>query len=236
MVEGKLAQVIAFSKEQGFGRVRVEDEGEFVFDASVAQCSTDDLTVGADVFVCTGPGRVAGQQKVNRLWRDAAPSVQPSADEGERFESFGPYSFLLPPFWPRDTVNDRAPIAVSAARLNDVSCMLLTYVGGALEMKAKPSLIAERSTNARTTRCDQQVLGLSFEGYRFEGGSEVTTLYILATHGDLLAAETIHAAGNEQEAEHLSLLLLTIIGAAVHRRGPPTPSSAPKGFWKRLFG
>jgi hypothetical protein len=124
--------------------------------------------------------------------------------------------------------------------VNDVQCVLLTYVGGAADAKAKDDLIATRSALARTTRCDRQVLGLPFEGYRFDRGSEVELLYVLLAHGDLLTAGCVYAAGNEQAAETLSPLLLTIVGAAVHRRGPPAPSPAPKGneggFWKRLFG
>ena len=242
MIDGKLARVTAFSREQGFGRVAVADEGEFVFDTSVAQCSTDDLTVGAEVLVCTGPGRVAGQRKVTRLWRgDAPPSPAPPTDGVERFESFGPYEYLLPPFWPHGSVvNQRDPIWSSDAMLNDVQCVLLAYVGGAADAKAKADLIATRGAVACSTRCDQQVLGLPFEGYRFERDSEVELLYVLATNGDLLTAGCVYAAGNEREAEGLSLLLLTIVGAAVHRRGPPAPSPAPKGnqrgLWKRLFG
>lgn len=243
MNDGKLARVTAFSKEQGFGRVVVADEGELAFDMSVAQCPVDGLTVGADVFVCTGPARVPGQRKVTRLWRGDGPPPpppEPQTNAVERFESFGPYNFLLPPFWPADSVNRGRAVSSSGAMLNDVKCMLLVCVGGASDAKVKSDLIATRSAVARTTRCDQQVLGLPFEGYRFDRGAEVELLYVLAAHGDLLTVGCIFAAGNEQAAAGLSPLLLTMVGAAVHRRGPPAPSPAPKGneggFWKRLFG
>lgn len=241
MIDGKLARVTAFSKEQGFGRVVVADEGELAFDMSVAQCAIDSLTAGADVLVCTGPARVAGQRKVTRLWRGDAPPPPPPAPQteaAERFESFGPYNYLLPPFW-QGPVNQRAPVWSSAAMINDVQCVFLVYVGGAADAKAKTDLIATRSAVARTTRCDQQVLGLPFEGYRFDRGAEVELLYILATHGDLLTSGCVFTPGNEQAAAGLSPLLLTMVGAAVHRRGPPAPSPAPNanegGFWKRLF-
>ena len=155
MTDGKLGRITAFSKEQGFGRVAVAEEGEFVFDASVAQCATDTLTVGTDVLVCTGPGRVAGQRKVTQLWRgDTPPAPAPPASGVERFENFGPYSYLLPPFWPHGAVNHRDPVWTSSTKLNDVQCVLLAYVGGASDATAKADLIATRSAAARATRCD----------------------------------------------------------------------------------
>jgi hypothetical protein len=244
VTDGKPARITAFSKEQGFGRVAVPDEGELVFDASVAACSAEDLVVGAEVLVRTGPGRVPGKQKVVRLWRaGTSPPVDAAAAaaaEVERFASMGAYRFLLPPFWPNDSVNERGPVWTSAAKVNDVERVLLVFVGGAADAKAKVALLAARAAGAPTTRCDTQRLGLRFEGYRFDHGAEVEHLYVLAAHDDLLTAGCRCAAANP-EAERLSLLLLTMVGSAVHRRGPPSPSPAKAqatrgGFWRRLLG
>jgi len=242
MTEGKLARVTAFSKEQGFGRVVLADEGELAFDMSVAQCPIDSLVVGADVLVSTGPSRVPGQRKVTRLWRGDAPVPAAPAPEAtvERFESFGPYEFLLPPFWPDAPANRGGAVSSTGAMLNDVKCLLLVCVGGGSDANVKADLVATRSAAARTTRCDEEVLGLRFEGYRFDRGAEMELLYVLEAHGDLLTAGCIFAAENEPAAAGLSPLLLTMVGAAVHRRGPPTVSPPAKrdegGFWKRLFG
>ena len=241
MTDGKLARVTSFSKEQGFGRVAVPDEGELAFDMSVAQCPIESLVVGADVLVCTGPARVPGQRKVTRLWRADAPPPGPAPQTNavERFESFGPYDFLLPEFWPDGSVNRGQSVTSSGALLNDVKCMLLVCAGGGSDPKVKADLIATRSAAAQTTRCDQEVLGLPFEGYRFDRGAEVELLHVLGAHGDLLTAGCIFAPESEQAATRLSPLLLTMVAAAVHRRGPPlsaAPKSNERGFWKRIFG
>jgi hypothetical protein len=48
---------------------------------------------------------------VTRLWRaGTSPPVDAAAAaaaEVERFASMGAYRFLLPPFWPNDSVNER---------------------------------------------------------------------------------------------------------------------------------
>ena len=242
-MDGKPARVAAFSKEQGFGRVAISDEGELVFDAAAAACSLDELVVGADVIVRTGPARVPGQRKVIRLWRPGAPPVEaPSVAtrEIERYASLGPYRLLLPPFWPETSVTERGPVWTSGAKLNDVQCILMVVMGGAADAKMKSDLVASRSAGARTTRCDVQSLGLPFEGYRFDRGAESELLYLAAAHGDLLSVGCV-LASDSSEAEKLAPLLLTMVAAAVHRRGPPSIAPSPAkpaegGFWKRLFG
>jgi hypothetical protein len=68
MSEEKKATVVAFEREQGFGRVMVEGEGELPFDAVVAQPPPEKLTPGAEVMVETGPSRIPGRMKVVKLW------------------------------------------------------------------------------------------------------------------------------------------------------------------------
>lgn len=235
--DGKPARVTAFSKERGFGRVAV-DEGELVFDTSVAQCAIDHLAVGVEVRVTTGPGRIGGPRKVTRLWRNDAPmpSSIPPSNEPERFEAFGPYQYLMPPFWPAAPVMERGPIWSSGANLNDVQCVLLTCLGGAADPSTKADLLAKRSVLASMVRCDTQVVGIPFEGYRFDRGLEIELFYVLASHGDLLTVSCIAAASNERAAEAIAPLLVTIVGAAVHRRGPDPTKKSEGGFWKRLFG
>ncbi len=243
VANGKPARITAFSREQGFGRVAVPDEGELVFDAAVLLCLAKDVVAGAEVRVETAPGRMPGARKVTKLWlADAAPLVDPSStpDGAERFVSFGPYQLLLPPFWPEAPVNASGRVWSSSAKLNGVLCVLLVFVGGAGDVKAKADLIAARAAGAPTTRCDTVATGVPFEGYRFDHGAEVELLYVLEAHGDLLTAGCRCAATNHA-AEGLSVLLLTMIGAAVHRRGPPAavaPAPAMEsggGWWRRLF-
>lgn len=161
-----------------------------------------------------------------------------ATQEAERFESFGPYRFLMPPFWPDHSVNERGPVFTSVAKLNDVQCVLLVYVGGAADPNAKTDFLAARGADAKATRCDTQAVGVAFEGHRFERGAEVELVYLLTVHGDLITANCRFAAGNA-EAEKLSLLLLTMAGAAVVRRGPvmqEADKTNEGSFWKRLFG
>jgi hypothetical protein len=73
MSEGKKATVVAFQREQGFGRVAVEGEGELPFDAVVAQPAPERLVPGAEVMVEIGPSRIPGRQKVVKLWIGDAP-------------------------------------------------------------------------------------------------------------------------------------------------------------------
>jgi hypothetical protein len=73
MSEGKKATVVAFQREQGFGRVAVEGEGELPFDAVVAQPAPERLVPGAQVMVEIGPSRIPGRQKVVKLWIGDAP-------------------------------------------------------------------------------------------------------------------------------------------------------------------
>jgi hypothetical protein len=73
MSEGKKATVVAFQREQGFGRVAVEGEGELPFDAVVAQPAPERLVPGAEVMVEIGPSRIPGRQKIVKLWIGDAP-------------------------------------------------------------------------------------------------------------------------------------------------------------------
>ncbi len=69
----KKATIVAFQREQGFGRVMVEGEGELPFDAVVAQPAPERLLVGTEVMVEIGPSRVPGRLKVVKLWIGSAP-------------------------------------------------------------------------------------------------------------------------------------------------------------------
>lgn len=69
----KKATIVSFQKEQGFGRVAIEGEGELPFDAVVAQPPPEQLLAGTEVMVETGPSRIAGRTKVLKLWIGDAP-------------------------------------------------------------------------------------------------------------------------------------------------------------------
>ena len=69
----KKATILAFQREQGFGRVNVEGEGELPFDAVVAAPAPERLIVGTEVMVETGPSRIPGKIKVTKLWIGDAP-------------------------------------------------------------------------------------------------------------------------------------------------------------------
>lgn len=73
MSEAKKATVVAFQKEQGFGRVNVEGDGELPFDAVVAQPPAEKLLPGTEVMVETGPSRIPGRIKVVKLWIGDTP-------------------------------------------------------------------------------------------------------------------------------------------------------------------
>lgn len=73
MSEGKKATVVAFQREQGFGRVMIEGEGELPFDAVVAQPAPERLTPGTEVMVEIGPSRIPGRLKVLKLWIGETP-------------------------------------------------------------------------------------------------------------------------------------------------------------------
>jgi hypothetical protein len=72
MSEGKKATIVAFQREQGFGRVSVDGE-ELPFDAVVAQPPPEKLVAGAEVMVEIGPSRIPGRQKIVKLWIGDAP-------------------------------------------------------------------------------------------------------------------------------------------------------------------
>ncbi len=74
MSQGKKATVVAFQREQGFGRVTVEGEaGELPFDAVVAQPAPEKLVPGAEVMVEVGPSRIPGRLKIVKLWIGEPP-------------------------------------------------------------------------------------------------------------------------------------------------------------------
>ncbi len=73
MAHGTKATVVAFQREQGFGRVEVEGQGELPFDAVVAQPSPDKLLPGTAVMVEIGPSRIPGKLKITKLWIGDAP-------------------------------------------------------------------------------------------------------------------------------------------------------------------
>jgi len=73
MSQGTKATVVAFQREQGFGRVEVEGQGELPFDAVVAQPHPDKLVPGAAVLVEIGPSRIPGRLKITKLWIGDAP-------------------------------------------------------------------------------------------------------------------------------------------------------------------
>jgi hypothetical protein len=66
--------VVAFQKEQGFGRVAVDGQGEMSFDAVVSLAKPADLVAGAKVNVEVGPSRIPGRMKITKLWLDGASS------------------------------------------------------------------------------------------------------------------------------------------------------------------
>jgi hypothetical protein len=73
MGEGRKATVVSFQREQGFGRVSVEGEGELPFDAVVAQPAPERLLPGTAVMVEIGPSRIPGRLKVVKLWIGDTP-------------------------------------------------------------------------------------------------------------------------------------------------------------------
>jgi VCBS repeat-containing protein len=58
MGEQKSAVVVAFEKQQGFGRVAVDGAGELPFDATVSRAKVEELVVGAKVEIEIGPSRI----------------------------------------------------------------------------------------------------------------------------------------------------------------------------------
>ena len=66
--------VVGFQKEQGFGRVAIDEVGELAFDAVVSLAKPEELTAGARVNVEIGPSRIPGKLKVTKLWLEGASS------------------------------------------------------------------------------------------------------------------------------------------------------------------
>jgi len=73
MTQAKKATIVGFQREQGFGRVAIDGEGELPFDAVVAQPPPEKLVAGTEVNVELGPSRIPGKQKVVKLWIGDAP-------------------------------------------------------------------------------------------------------------------------------------------------------------------
>ncbi len=72
MTETAKGVVVGFQKEQGFGRVTVEGQGEMSFDAVVTLAKPEDLVAGAKVNVELAPSRIPGRMKVAKLWLEGA--------------------------------------------------------------------------------------------------------------------------------------------------------------------
>lgn len=66
--------VVSFQREQGFGRVTIDDVGELAFDAVVSLAKPEELSPGAKVNVELGPSRLPGKLKVTKLWLEGASS------------------------------------------------------------------------------------------------------------------------------------------------------------------
>ena len=73
MSAAKKGTIVGFQREQGFGKVNVEGEGELPFDAVVAGPPPEQLVAGASVWVETGPSRIPGRSKVTKLWIGDTP-------------------------------------------------------------------------------------------------------------------------------------------------------------------
>lgn len=73
MGQGTKATIVAFQREQGFGRVEVEGQGELPFDAVVAQPAPERLLPGTVVMVEIGPSRIPGRLKIVKLWIGDTP-------------------------------------------------------------------------------------------------------------------------------------------------------------------
>jgi hypothetical protein len=73
----KKGVIVGFQKEQGFGKVNVEGDGELPFDAVVAAPPAEKLLAGTEVMVETGPSRIPGRTKVVKLWIGDAPPEDP---------------------------------------------------------------------------------------------------------------------------------------------------------------
>ncbi len=75
MAESAKGVVVAFEKQQGFGRVAVEGMGELPFDSVVSLATPSELVAGAKVNLELGPSRIPGKMKVTKLWLEGASSV-----------------------------------------------------------------------------------------------------------------------------------------------------------------
>jgi hypothetical protein len=80
MTQSAKGVIVGFQREQGFGRVNVEQVGELAFDAVVTLAKPEELVAGAKVNVELGPSRIPGRLKVTKLWLEGAsgdPLEQP---------------------------------------------------------------------------------------------------------------------------------------------------------------
>lgn len=66
--------LVSFQKEQGFGKVTVDGQGDMSFDAVVSLASPAQLVAGAKVNVELGPSRIPGKLKITKLWLEGASS------------------------------------------------------------------------------------------------------------------------------------------------------------------
>jgi hypothetical protein len=229
MAEAKRGTVVVFEKEQGFGRVAIDGGGELPFDATVALAKAEELTAGTAVLVETGPSRIAGRIKVTKLWRaNAPPPADPTAGallERERMAKVGPYELLLPGFWPDLEIEEKPGFVAARSHLGGgVKFELFLLAGKGSDAATRAAVIA---THGRATkvhvRCDTDVMGLTFEGHRFEHLGDpaqdgVYEAYFGDAYGDLLMLGCLFLTPSSKD-ESLRRLFFTMVGGALIRRG-----------------
>lgn len=72
MTQSAKGVIVGFRREQGFGRVHVDQVGELAFDAVVTLAKPEELVAGAKVNVDLAPSRIPGKLKVVKLWLEGA--------------------------------------------------------------------------------------------------------------------------------------------------------------------
>jgi hypothetical protein len=199
MGEQKSAVVVAFEKQQGFGRVAVDGGGELPFDATVARAKVEELVVGAKVEIEIGPSRIPGRTKVTKLWlAGTSPDVpDPAAGPPSRELSVGPYVLLLPGFWldREDKVREKdGHVAYDAVVAPNVSFDLAIVLGAADDGERRASLVrtyVEHHAAARHATRNVSLEGAQFEHHRFEGSPALPAgaahdVYVGTGNGDLV--------------------------------------------------
>ena len=229
MAEAKRGTVIVFAKEQGFGRVAIDGEGELPFDATVALAKAEELTAGTAVLVETGPSRIAGRIKITKLWRADAPApADPTAGallERERMAKVGPFEVLLPGFWPDLVLEEKPGFVAARSHLGGgVKLELFVFTGKGTDGATRAAVVAthDRATKGHV-RCDTDVMGLTFEGHRFEHLGDpapdgVYEVYFGDAYGDLLMLGCLFQTPSSKD-ESWRRLFFTMVGGALIRRG-----------------